>query len=217
MNYIISYPRSGNTWLRYIIEYLSNQSTNGLIDVPNKHDKLQKPLLKSGNNFIAHKLHSFDEKITDNDKVIIIIRNYKECIIRHNKDKRGYDFELFEKQNQGKRDDYIGIIKHFDQFNGKKLYLYYEDLINDSYIPKICYQLCQFLQIENSRINSFLDNLQSIKSQSLCLYPKSKTKGKSEIHHSQLLTWDDRLRWDFYLAFYYRDLYLDYLTRYEEQ
>lgn len=217
MNYIVSYPRSGNTWLRYIIEYLSNQPTNGLIDKPNKYDKLQKPLLINGDNYIAYKLHSFDPKITNRDKVILIIRNYKECIIRHNKDKRGYDFELFQKHNQGKKDDYIGMIKQYHHFNGEKMHIYYEDLINDYHLEKICYQLCQFLDIPDSEVNNLLDNLESIKKNSLCLYPRSKTKGKGPIYHSNLLKKAEAISWDMYLHINYPKLFELYLRRYREK
>lgn len=215
-NYIISYPRSGNTWLRYILEFLSEQPTNGLIGERNKYDRLQQPLLYPGENYIAHKLHSFDSEIQLMDSVLLIVRNYKECIIRHNKDKRGYDYNLFVRHNQGKHDDYIGMIKYFEQFQGHKMVLYYEDLIDSDKIPSICHQLCLFFDIPNNKIDHLIRNIDVHKLDALRFYPKSKTKGRTEIHHSELLSTPEKVRWDMYLYENFKDLYWKYLRRYAE-
>lgn len=67
-NYIRGFPRSGNTWVRYIIQAFTTA--------------------------IVHKNHEYKNMFSINNVLIFCIRNYKECITRH---KRARTFEDFEK------------------------------------------------------------------------------------------------------------------------
>ena len=88
MTTLLSYPRSGNTWLRYCIEFLSKKPTaipgsknlggNSICEViPNMGvDIKAHPICgKSHNTLDLNKKH----------KVIVLVRDYKEAIVRHYK------------------------------------------------------------------------------------------------------------------------------------
>lgn len=85
MTYIISYPRSGNTAFRYLLEFLTKKPTDGMCGAPrNPQDNLQKPLLyKGATDFVAHKRHDF-KGVKPEDFVIFIMRDPLEAVIRHN-------------------------------------------------------------------------------------------------------------------------------------
>lgn len=121
MIYIISYPRSGNTLFRAFVEFITNRPTDGLIGPVNKADRLQAPLFVENDNFVAKKLHSWN--VTPDDTVFFLLRDFRECIIRHNKAPRGIDFNKFKGHVKG----YMELIRKYDEHRGFKALFYYED------------------------------------------------------------------------------------------
>ena len=98
MSYILaSYPRSGNTWVRYIIEWFSGRSTLGVNTVlnsvgnPIKGSPTDYPILgRLGESYInnkpiAIKRHLVDDLINGetNKNILLVIRNYKEVVLKH--------------------------------------------------------------------------------------------------------------------------------------
>jgi len=93
MIFIISFPRSGNQLTRFLLEWFSGRPTLGCCgngrDVP-LHTK---PELKSVLSHVNPKLkpigskhHYFDlpkNPNVESDTVLLILRNYKECVLRH--------------------------------------------------------------------------------------------------------------------------------------
>ena len=75
MNILLSFPRSGNSWLRYCIESLSNQKTQGLGGRPHDIGRGIIPELRDSSKPILYKRHTTDE-INTNDRLIFLIRNY---------------------------------------------------------------------------------------------------------------------------------------------
>lgn len=124
MIYIISYPRSGNTAMRYIVELLTKKPSNGLCGKPNSKDHLQQPVIhKKRNDYVAHKRHDF-KGVTSFDTIFLIIRDYKEAIIRHNKGKRP--------NYMGQIDNYCQLIDNYQQLLGQGadgMVIYYEELM----------------------------------------------------------------------------------------
>lgn len=121
MNYIISYPRSGNTAFRYILELLTKMPTNGICGPVNERDVLQKPLLRKGSNFIAHKRHDFNG-VGMLDLVFFIMRHPIEAVIRHNKGPRGLD------NLKGHLDGWYSLLNEFD-IHRNGIPIYYEELV----------------------------------------------------------------------------------------
>ena len=109
---LLSYPKSGNTWIRYIAETISDRPTIGYdVTLPIRHDyhnSLDYPIYSRLNIFGDHwsnnnakqkfntfihkqnlflKRHIWDDKEAGNKdayaKMVLIVRNYKECFLRN--------------------------------------------------------------------------------------------------------------------------------------
>jgi hypothetical protein len=127
MNYLISYNRSGNTWLRYIIEYLTHQPTWG-------HEKFaisqrfdNSPIVLISDEPILIKRHEIiPNEITKDDKVIFLLRDYHECIWNS----MGCKWEKFEPEFI----KYLNLIKFYGDFQGEKFSVKYEQLMDK---PKV--------------------------------------------------------------------------------
>ena len=125
MNYLVSYPRSGNTATRYIIELLTKRPTNGLIGAVNSKDNLQQPLIhKDSNEFVLHKRHDW-RGVKSSDFCIFLIRDPLECIIRHNEKIRG----IAEHQIVAYLKSWFSLLQEYDDFEGNKLLFYYDELM----------------------------------------------------------------------------------------
>lgn len=123
INYLISYPRSGNTMCRYLIELMTRRPTNGLIGPVNPKDNLQEPLIyKDRTDYVLHKRHDF-RGVTKKDFVFYIIRDPLECCIRHNQH-RG----IQEEQMKRYLDHWFSLLQEFDDHNNG-IVLYYEEII----------------------------------------------------------------------------------------
>lgn len=220
MNYLISYPRSGNTFMRYIIEFMSGMKSLDLMaEESNQHiSREQSPLLHPNAQTIIGKRHDWNT-VTEDDSVIFVLRNYKEAFIRNNIGKRVLTTQLFKKANDGSDGGYIGLLKRYDEFTGKKMLIYYEDLINpEAYISEerdMLQDIADFLQVEVDS-KTFVENYQMHKNKSLTFYPKSQSKGKNKDYHVKKFQNYSMLKeWKQYLLDNYSNLYEKYLSEYD--
>lgn len=203
-NHLISYPRSGNHWVRFIVEWFSGKPTKGM----NKEDKpiyvnlVNKDTLShvSGTDYILFKNHWYS-KIKPNENLILIVRNPKEAIIRHKNKFTDDDLKWF-----------MGLIKSFHNHKGNKILIYYEDLLTH---PKSNIEnILKFLNIlDEKKLNIFMDNYEELFNESINVYDNtgkkeiisggkgrvSKTKGKKLNFHSNSLTNEDNQRFINYL------------------
>ncbi len=219
MNLLLSYPRSGNTWVRYCVEYLTKQPTIGYTvalsaawDMKCLGSFVDLGVDLDADNilFKRHALHYLHEDV---DKLVLIIRNYKECIIKHKstnpaKKRKPLNIHFLENAN------YMGLIEYYDQFVGDKVLIYYEELITN--IEPILEQLLTLLEYDDSYLKSFMENLDQHKVQSLNLYGNSSTQGKKILHHSYELSEELTQQWDEYLLEHHKLLFNKYLQRYVE-
>lgn len=150
--YLISYPRSGNSWMRYCIELLFHRKT---IDI-NK-DYRNKTLSQTYNlkeTELADippiiKSHKFIP--TKNDAVIFLLRDFEQCISSHKyRGAKGEPKVMLKK--------YIELLRDYDNFPGKKLLLYYEDYTNTSTFKKTLEDLGTFLGEEPKNLDEFIKN-----------------------------------------------------------
>ena len=123
MNYLISYPRSGNTMTRYLIELMTKKPSNGICGEVNAGDILQKPLLHKGIDYAINKRHDFNG-VTDNDFVLFVVRDYIEATIRHNEKPRGLKLENMFKYI----DSWFSLLDEYDKFKGNKMLFYYDEI-----------------------------------------------------------------------------------------
>ena len=236
---LLTYPRSGNTWTRYCIEYLTGMPTNGICKViPDPHDivKHTQPIgcivdigINTEANAVAHKFHKLPDGLNNGTVgLIVVVRNYKECIIRH----KCYNISNTMLNEQWMQDfsnavngdvsvvDYIGCLACFHVWSGKKLMLYYEDILDD---PRgFLTTLSDFLGVGLSRIPGFMAEYEKHRKQSVSVYEglstttKSFTRGKAKKFHSKLLTKEERLELDRIVREKHPYLFQEYLKRYEE-
>lgn len=158
-NILLSYPRSGNHLVRFFIELLSEIPTYGCIG-SNKDIEIYK------NNFsenIPFNITNFDKKDcyikyhnppSENihtNNLILIVRNPKEVLLRHNNYKLNIsDYEIYFKN-----------IDFYNNHKGKKLLLYYEDIITNK--SDFINALYNFLDINNfQKKNYVLTNIEKL-------------------------------------------------------
>ena len=140
---LISYPKSGSNWVRYSIEFLTKRPTPG-------HFRL----ILNKKNPLFERVHGYNTKLVmdDFDKIILLIRNYKECLISHRKqafEKVKSIEDFFSLNCKQPPAWYMSNIECFDCFNGEKLLIYYEDLLIKPEIEIV--KLINFLGIKVPR------------------------------------------------------------------
>ena len=147
-NIILSYPRSGNHLMRFFIELITEAPTYGCIGnrkdmsiYKNKFNSIIPfNIISDGYNENSYyKYHFFENKniLTKINKLILIVRNPREVLLRHNNYKiNKYSFNL-----------YFDNLNYFLQFDGPKKIFYYEDIISNKF--KFINKLYLFLNYNN--------------------------------------------------------------------
>lgn len=203
--YLLSTPRSGTHWCLYCLCYLLDMKTmsnRGPLEV----DLLQefysgdKPIIYHGHN---PKDLWIKKDGDQQDILIVILRNYRECLIRdHGTTKKVLD----ELQYQAKfnwldgdkahaltnfANHYINNLRCYDLWNpATRLLIYYEDLILD---PRATLEnALDFFHIENKEylLNKFMDEIDTHKKICLNEYDKrggSRSKGKDLLYHTKYI------------------------------
>ena len=221
MPLLVSYPRSGTNWIRYVIEYCTKQPTPGENRLV-RGNNLMYVILNGG--FAIDRAHKGYVVMQQYPKAVLVIRNYKECLIRQFKTKwQQYDsLEAFLTSEDLHTPPhwYIKNIEAFEAYEKPKLLLYYEDMVHQpiAFIEK----LGAFLNLNPTRFNEISSNLSAHQKNSVSLYTKrgkkSYTAGKKEEtkSHSQELTTAQKLAFDNFYKERYPSQFNSYLKRYAE-
>lgn len=218
-NCLLSLPRTGSNWVRYWFEYFSNENTserNVLIETNHwgetRTEKTNATLYK------RHKLTSKDIECRDIKKLVLVLRDYRECFVRHC---RGRTFD----RRVSRMTDYTDNIKVYDDFKGEKIIMYYEDFVSDpaTYMK----QFLDFLNITNDWVDIDVKKHRDI---SVKLYESggsskvgsqtkgapSLTKGKANFKfHQQDLDEETKQLLESWFIENYTDLHDLYLSRYK--
>jgi len=216
--FLLSYPRSGNTWMRYCLEYHTKRPTL----TPYNPDPMNRPL-----GWLAgfeldctkppiQKIHIMEKYNKEVDTVILLIRNPKEAFKR-----QGGGITLTKEIF--KRDPLLfDNIALYDSWNPhKRILVYYEDLLKD---PKgTMERVLDFLQEPYTKIPEFLANYELHQQKAIEIYkPGSRTKAKDLLFHSRGMTaghrkqidqWLEELypmQWNLYLKHKFGEEVLDY-------
>ena len=162
-NILLSYPRSGNHLVRFFIELLSEIPSYGC-----KGNKMDKEIYKNVfSDTVPFNISKFDKKdcyfkyhtpppqnISSN-KLILIIRNPKEVLLRHN------NYKLKIKGGWDSFETYFKNIDYYNNHTGEKLLLYYEDIITNK--QKFINTLYDFLDVNNiEKKNYVLSNINKL-------------------------------------------------------
>lgn len=226
MNYIISYPRSANSFIRYAIEKLIKRPT---LDCMGRTDDLCETVTFKSSVPVLRKEHYKRDiiKRADIDKLILLVRNYKDVFISQNfrftsvnemKAKEiSYTFHMSDKKpfNSLKSffQEYYGLLEFYDNFKKDKMLLYYEDIISNNY--EAIKKVINFL-IPDNNIEISPELITSIKKNAKDRYKRLdgyiKTDEKKILH--SILTVEQNVNMDKKFRDYNIQLYDKYLNRY---
>ena len=158
-NALWSTPRSGNHWVRFIVEYLTGHPTCGhdlnARDRPIFTDRFPSifhPLAHvSGKHpYILYKSHTPYSLLNDST-IILLVRDINELIVRYAHSGK------FAKENvEEQLREYTKLIKVYNEFSGAKLLIYYEDLLLNP--EKEILRMKHFLGASDSRYKDFMDH-----------------------------------------------------------
>ena len=138
--YILSYPRSGNHLLRYIIETLTGQPTLGAQNGKSEHStifSIDKPIYKKIEINIKsrkpiglkrHHFENFSESGYELD-LILILRYPIEAIFSHNLTELSKNFSI--KIFMDEFDRYCELLKVYSTTKREKILIYYSDLLKN--------------------------------------------------------------------------------------
>jgi len=223
---LLSYPRSGNTWLRFCLEYLTHRPTLTYyknpenirplslpigMSIPLGTDLNLDPIWKVHNETRIKKLGAN----TGQDLLILLVRNYKESLLRNLR-----SWSSVVANIKSGHCDYFNNLRIYDKWDpDKRILLYYEDLIED---PRaVLEKLLFFLQESQERLDSFFASYDSLRETSLLFYQehagKTSSKGEDLHYHSRVITLEAKKRLDLLITTSYPDLWEKYLLRYAEQ
>lgn len=224
--FLLSYPRSGNTWTRYWLEYLTERPTFHRF---NLKDSRNHPIAWSAGFEInpmlppIEKVHRQMEIKKANgdwmhDKLILIVRNPKEALSRHG-DK---EITLAVLQGDGSKGNsdpriYFDNIAVYDAWNSeKRLLIFYEDLIGKP-IQTIV-RILVFLESPLDKIDLFIKDYKWHQKNAIKIYKESESKGNDLLYHSKLIDPVHRKQIDVWLAQLYPYIWQTYLGhRYAEE
>lgn len=198
---LLSYPRSGNTWLRYCVEKLTDKKTTYALFPPfyfgNDND-LEKFGIVSmdsdsltevkSNKVILEKTHFWKDEFNEvfnekkENRLILLIRDYRECLPRHAHFNKNIYLNESKKFNEN--------LKIYDKLNLNKILIYYEDLIlkTKETLSKILFFLNEY---DEKKLNLFIESLDHHRSESINIYDKTEksfTKGENLHSHKSKLS-----------------------------
>ena len=188
---LLSYPRSGNTFTRYMLEYLTGLSSIGYLgnlsslgaEIPLINKKITKPIIKKLHGLNDNEMKYIKNVDEDGGSLLLLLRDPLECFIRD----LGIETtsELFYSIARGECNMFFSNLKIYDEFKSKKKIVFYEEMINN---PKqFMLKISQFFELPKSNmINNFMKKFESHKQNSLRAYSiigESKTQGNNKSYH----------------------------------
>jgi hypothetical protein len=187
-NILLSFPRSGNHLCRFFIELLSELPTYGCkggefdIEIYKNYFSeyipfnIQKKFEKKECYF---KYHNLPSSGINTKNLIFIIRNPREVLLRFCGQK--IDINTYE--------NYFRIIDYYNSYKGKKLLLYYEDIITNK--KEFIDKLYSFLDLNNlEKKNYVISNIDKL----FILSATAKKRSWAGVHSN------------FQTNFYYKDI-----------
>jgi len=221
--HMLAYPRSGNNWVTYCLEEMASIKTIGCspdYTCPCTRRKHRKDIIVARSH--GHRQHELDTIAASNAGLILLLRNYKECIVRHT------GSETLDPVRQQMQDaapvadntDYIHILRFYDEYEGPRLLIYYEDLITNPR-PEL-EKLLRFVgSFEDRTLDKFMDDWQknqarSIKNYSSISYSATKGDAKTLRFHSSKFSREELSELDNWVEQEHPGLFDRYLSRYRE-
>lgn len=226
VNFMVGFPRSGNNWMKNIVQSLGHYPVYPLcgtyalenpLGVAIDHDK--SPF------FVMHVPNWIEGASPECNKIIIIVRDYKECFYRQaiadRADIENTDITQLQLSGYSFVSVYLNILRIYDSWLPENRYLvYYEELIQ--YPETVIGDLAQFLGEEPNQLSEFFLNFEELKKQSIAYYNKieganggSITEGKDVFHYREFYTEEQMRHIDEVMKIFGEDLWEKYLSHYE--
>lgn len=235
--YVLSFMGSGNTWMRYSLEYLTKRPTLEMrvhqitkincplgywFDLGTDYDK--DPIWKVHHIDYMKAMGTFDPL---KETLIVIVRNYKEVLprMRNILSIRETGRELHDQRaedvvNSTLALQYLEILRLYDSWSPERRHMiYYEDLISDP--EKIYKDLLAFLNEPPIYLDAFIALYSEHKKACLTIYAQQEdepvTQGNKKIHYANMMQKEERIKLDQYIAQAVPHLWEKYLKNaYEE-
>jgi hypothetical protein len=219
--FILSYPRSGNTWLRYCLEFLTQRPSLSRIGL---RYFLQQPLGFSAGFTLDlgkqpfEKIHCLREivgSVTETDALIFIVRNPKETFARQGS--KGLSLHASKLASKGyNRDIYFDNIALYETWNAqRRLLIYYEDLL---LLPqKTLATILTFLGESCDRLDLFMSEYEKHQTVCLELYKNARPTINDVFYHSKKISSEDRCAVDAWISSHHPAYWDKYIKdRYSE-
>ena len=231
--YVLGYPRSGTHWIRLCLKkLLSDAAQNKNSSTPpsaNFFDYLGLEYqagdhhIYFGHNPVRLGLDKVDQT---KNYLILIIRNYRECIMRHHADKdyqvltylRLEDdvFSFMDINPLTPSPNYIANVKYYDEWNPKNRFLiYYEDLILEP--EKTLKGLMKFLDQDETLVDTFMAHYKEMQNISYSKYKNTQSYLGGINHHTSLMSKEIIFQCDEFVKNRYPQYWDKYLSRFEWQ
>jgi hypothetical protein len=245
-NHFLAFPRCGNNWMLYQMVNLTHKKcigmggdrfwNNGFQYRTHKNVKFadysrNDESIVLFHYFTSSSLGFLSNQKNNEDKLILLIRDYRECLLRN----YNYDINVIKKQitmwnisdlkkyknniehNQIYRFNYFNNLYYFDAYQGPKLLMYYEDVIREP--KKSLLKMFDFLGESTQYFNTFFNNLKYHKQKSLDLYFShgggSASRAKCLHYHSAKLGYLRCVELDDLVIKNHPVLWEKYLKRYD--
>lgn len=161
-----------------------------------------------------HNIHDRNPK-GENDYLLLIVRNYKECFPRHSLTGAGDVFEMLSNPNNIY---YTGLRAYHEWPKEKKLLIYYEDFIQ--FPEQTLQQLADFFRVGHEYVTILLQDFELHKNNAIAIYEryaaKSMTRGEHIHFHEDRFSQQQRKKLDALCEAADPELFRTYLLRYKE-
>ena len=169
---ILSYPRSGNHFVRYLVEFLTGRATLGAVGFTRIPGQDTPICLRSGPQFLTHvnleapvanKAHFVHTLPKHTDRLVLIVRHPIEALISHN----GHPLSRssMTKLESGAT-EFLANLNYFEKFRGSKEIVFYEDLLGEGYTEAL-QALSRVFEFDNDRLADLVDNFQKYRVDSM--------------------------------------------------
>jgi hypothetical protein len=208
---LASYSRSGTNWLRYAVEWISGRPTPGQVKI------------HFGTNFILDRSHNASVNMHSYSSVILSVRNYRECLLRHHpqwweKSRSVKEFLSVDPADPEQKPRwFIENLVAFDSFDGPKLLVYFEDLQR---CPSVLLTVSDFLGLDRARAERFVANVDYHYRRSVDSYVRgghesATTESRDlSLHSRSKLAGTQAQEFDDYYRSEYPRIFATYLDRY---
>ncbi|MFW6009241.1 MAG: hypothetical protein ACOCP8_08270 [archaeon] len=189
---LLSFPRSGNHLVRFIIEYLTERATLGCKGNRKKDPEICKKINSNFlqnvdiNNPIIEKWHRSWVIPNDSHKgLIMILRHPIEACISHNK-KYIFNKELMTNKIIDTKKWFLKNLNYYQSYNGYKEIIIYENLVFSNYQKEIR-KIVSFLNISNDKkLEDFLRNFKKYKKEAFTVLPRKAKSNNSQYYRNKV-------------------------------